>query len=90
MTQALHVRAEDTVCPHCNARKAIRLMSAFASRIAGDHKPGFTEMKAYDMLNERMDKFKKLPPVFGKRGPVPSPENFGPAKPEPKGSGGQN
>jgi hypothetical protein len=24
-------------------------------------------MKAYDMLNERKDKFAKLPPLFGKR-----------------------
>jgi hypothetical protein len=28
-------------------------------------------MKAYSMLNERMDKFKKLPPAFGKRAPAP-------------------
>src|ERR671918_530616 len=90
LTQSLSARAEDTVCPHCRAQQAVRLMSAFASKIVGTHKTGFSEMKAYSMLNERMDKFKKLPPVFGKRGPVPSPENFGPAKPEPKGSGGQN
>ena len=42
-------------------------MSSFASKIVGDHKPGFAEMKAYNNLNERMDKFKKLPPAFGKR-----------------------
>jgi hypothetical protein len=46
-------------------------MSAFASKIVGTHKTGFSEMKAYSMLNERMDKFKKLPPVFGKRAAAP-------------------
>jgi putative FmdB family regulatory protein len=86
LVQPVSARAEDTPCPHCQARKATRLMSAFASRIVGDHKPGFSEMKAYSMLNERMDKFSKLPPAFGKR-VVPSPENFGPAAPPaPKGS----
>jgi putative FmdB family regulatory protein len=89
IAQSVHARPEDTVCPHCQATKATRLMSAFASRIVGDHKPGFSEMKAYSMLNERMHKFSKLPPVFGKRGLIPSPENFGPVKPEPKGGGGQ-
>jgi len=39
----------------------------------GDHKTGFKEMKAYDMLGERMDKFKKLPPVLGKRTAPPTP-----------------
>ena len=33
----------------------------------GSHKPGFEEIKAYDMLNERMDRFSKLPPAMGKR-----------------------
>jgi len=65
--QAVSARPEDTVCPHCGAKKATRLMSAFASKIVGDHKPGFSEMKADSMLNERMDKFKKLPPIAGKR-----------------------
>ncbi len=41
-------------------------MSAFASKIVGDHKTGFAEMKAYSMLNERMHKFGKLPPMYGK------------------------
>jgi hypothetical protein len=34
-------------------------------------------MKAYDMLNERMHKFSKLPPAMGRR-VTPAPENFGP------------
>jgi hypothetical protein len=38
----------------------------------GDHKPGFGEMKAYNMLNERMDKLSKLPPIMGKRKPPKS------------------
>jgi len=65
--QSVSARAEDTVCPHCGAKKAVRLMSAFASKIVGDHKPGFSEMKADGMLNERMNKFSKLPPITGKR-----------------------
>ncbi len=68
--QNVNARAEDTVCPHCQARKATRLLSAFASKIVGDHKPGFKEMKAYNMLNERMSKFSKLPPIAGKRSKV--------------------
>jgi len=35
--------------------------------VKGTHKTGFAEMKAYSMLNERMDKFAKLPPLMGKR-----------------------
>lgn len=65
--QSVHARVEDTVCPFCNAQEATRLISSFASKVVGTHKPGFTEMKAYDMLNERMDKFAKLPPMIGKR-----------------------
>ncbi len=72
ITQSVHARPEDTVCPHCNAQKATRLLSAFASKVVGTRKPGFTEMKAYDMLNERMNKFAKLPPITGKR-PSPQP-----------------
>ena len=66
-TQSVHARPEDTICPFCQAQQATRLLSAFASKIVGTHKPGFSEMKAYDMLNERTRKFSKLPPVFGKR-----------------------
>jgi len=66
-TQSVHARPEDTVCPFCQAQQATRLLSSFASTIKGDHKPGFKEIKAYDMLNERMDKFAKLPPLTGKR-----------------------
>jgi putative FmdB family regulatory protein len=89
IVQPVSVRAEDTVCPHCQARNAVRLMSAFASKIVGDHKPGFAEMKAYDMLNDRMDRFSKLPPAMGKR-VVPSPENFGPVPKDSKKDGGEN
>ncbi|MBM4133266.1 MAG: zinc ribbon domain-containing protein [Nitrospira sp.] len=85
--QPVSFRAEDTVCPHCRAQKSTKLMSSFASQIVGDHKPGFKEMKAYDMLNERMDKFSKLPPAMGKR-VVPAPDNFG--TPKPDSSGGSN
>jgi len=66
-TQSVHARSEDTVCPFCQAQQATRLLSSFTSTIKGDHKPGFAEIKAYDMLNERMDKFAKLPPIMGKR-----------------------
>src|SRR5256885_12872902 len=51
VVQRVSAQVEDTICPHCRAQKATRLMSTFASKIVGDHKPGFTEMKAYDMLN---------------------------------------
>ena len=88
VTQSVHVRAEDTICPHCRAKKASRLMSAFASRIVGDRKPGFSEMKAYGQLNERMNKFKKLPPAFGKR-VLPNPTDIfsGPSSSPPVGDG---
>ncbi len=56
-------------------------MSAFASKVVGTAKPTFTEMKAYNMLNERMDKFKKLPPMMGKRA------SLNPNVSNPSGSG---
>jgi putative FmdB family regulatory protein len=68
--QSVHAITEETACSHCGAKKATRLMSAFASKVVGTHKPTFSEMKAYNMLDQRMDKFKKLPPIFGKRTPV--------------------
>ncbi|MEW6542188.1 MAG: zinc ribbon domain-containing protein [Nitrospirota bacterium] len=67
VVQPVSFKAEDTECPNCRATRATRLMSSFASKVVGDHKPGFKEMKAYDMLNERMNKFSKLPPLSGKR-----------------------
>ena len=79
-TQSVHVRVEDTVCPHCNAQNATRLLSACTTQIKGTHKTGFAEMKAYNMLDERMDKFSKLPPIMGQRvdpdiGPPPDSSN---------------
>ena len=70
-TQSVHARVEDTICPFCDAQEATRLISPVASKIVGSHKPGFAEMKAYDMYNERMDKFAKLPPLTGKRDTPP-------------------
>jgi putative FmdB family regulatory protein len=66
-TQSVHARVEDTVCPHCQAQNATRILSACTTQVKGMRKTGFAEMKAYDMLNERMDKFAKLPPIMGKR-----------------------
>ncbi len=66
-SQSIHARAEDTVCPHCHAQSATRLLSACTTQVKGTRKPGFAEMKAYSMLDERMDKFAKLPPIMGKR-----------------------
>jgi hypothetical protein len=60
-------------------------MSSFASQIKGDHKTGFKEMKAYDMYNDRMDRFSKLPPIMGQRA-KPSDANIGPPPPN-SGSG---
>jgi putative FmdB family regulatory protein len=90
-TQSVHARPEDTVCPFCQAQQATRLLSAFASKVVGTHKPGFAEMKAYDMLNERTDKFSKLPPVFGKRTAPPPMDAIGSGSPpsdptDPSGS----
>ncbi|WP_447971428.1 FmdB family zinc ribbon protein [Nitrospira sp. M1] len=78
LMQALSVKAEDTICPKCNATKSRRIMSAFASKVVGTHKTGFAEMKAYNMLDERVNKFSKLPPLIGQRtaitpGPPPTP-----------------
>ncbi|WP_447977417.1 FmdB family zinc ribbon protein [Candidatus Nitrospira bockiana] len=87
INQSITARAEDTVCPHCRAQKATRLMSAFASKIVGDHKPGFSEMKAYDMQKERLSKFSKLPPAFGKRTPPPPVSDLFTGNPTPKNSG---
>lgn len=72
-TQSVHARAEDTECPFCQAQEATRLLSSFASTVKGDHKPGFAEMKASAMQNERMDRFAKLPPLNAKRN-VPPPD----------------
>lgn len=85
-TQSVHARVEDTECPFCHAKEASRLISSFASKIVGTHKPGFSEMKAYDMYNERMDKFSKLPPLTGKRA-VPPPPNTSESD---SGSGGSS
>ncbi|MFO0706175.1 MAG: zinc ribbon domain-containing protein [Nitrospira sp.] len=85
VTQSVHARVEDTECPFCQAREATRLMSSFASTVKGDHKPGFAEMKASSMLNERMDKFAKLPPLNAKRN-VPPPNTTSDSNP-PTGAG---
>lgn len=79
-TQSVHARPEDTECPFCQAQDATRLLSSFASTVKGDHKPGFAEMKAGSMLNERMDKFAKLPPLNLKRN-VPQPDAAAPSDP---------
>ena len=65
--QSLSTKPEETTCPKCQAVKSRRIMSSFASKIVGTHKPGFSEMKAYNMHDERMDKLKKLPPMSGIR-----------------------
>jgi putative FmdB family regulatory protein len=70
-TQSIHDRVEDTICPFCKAQEATRLISSVVSKVVGTHKPGFAEMKAYNMLNERASKFAKLPPVFGARSEPP-------------------
>ena len=80
VTQSVHARVEDTECPFCQAREATRLLSSFASTVKGDHKPGFAEMKAQSMLNERMDRFGKLPPLNAKRN-VPPPNTTNDSNP---------
>ena len=77
VTQSIHDRVEDTVCPFCQAQDANRLLSSFVSTVKGEHKPGFKDMKAYDMLNRRSSNFSKLPPLFGARStPPPIQEVF--------------
>ena len=70
-TQSVHARIEDTECPFCHAQEAIRLLSSFSSKVVGDRKPGFAEMKASAMNNERMERFAKLPPLNAKRNMPP-------------------
>lgn len=65
--QALSAKPEETTCPKCQMTNSRRIMSSFASKIVGTHKPGFSEMKAYSMNDERMEKLKKLPPIAGMR-----------------------
>lgn len=77
--QAMNTKAEETRCPKCNTMNSRRLMSSFASKIVGTHKTGHAEMKAYDMLGERMDKFSKLPPIMGQRA-APSISNSQPSE----------
>jgi hypothetical protein len=81
----VHARVEDTECPFCHALKATRLLSSFSSKVVGDHKPTFTEMKANAMNNERMQKFAKLPPLNAKRN-VPPPNTTSASDPVGSGS----
>ncbi len=78
-TQSVHARVEDTECPHCHAQSATRLLSAPTTHMKGTRKPGFAEMKAYSMLDERMDKFAKLPPLMGKRAATDQAPPSGPS-----------
>ena len=79
-TQSVHARVEDTECPFCHAQEATRLLSSFSSKVVGDHKPGFTELKANAMNHERMEKFAKLPPLNAKRS-VPHPNTSSASEP---------
>ncbi|MFN3680982.1 MAG: FmdB family zinc ribbon protein [Nitrospira sp.] len=74
-TQSVYDRIEDTECPSCHARQATRLLSSFSSKIVGTRKPGFAEMKASAMNQERMERFAKLPPLDKKRN-TPRPNTF--------------
>ena len=67
VNQSVYARVEDTECPLCQARQATRLLSSFSSNIVGDRKPGFTELKAKAMNEERMQRFAKLPPLNARR-----------------------
>ncbi len=73
--QSVHDRIEDTECPSCHAKQATRLLSSFSSKIVGTHKPGFAEMKAAAMNQERMERFAKLPPLDVKRN-MPRPNAY--------------
>ncbi|BFU91154.1 MAG: hypothetical protein NTAFB01_23410 [Nitrospira sp.] len=71
--QSVYARVEDTECPFCRVRQATRLMSSFSSNIVGDRKPGFSELKAKAMTEERMQRFAKLPPLNPR--PIMPPPN---------------
>lgn len=75
--QSVNAKSEETICPKCNKKESRRLMSSFASKVVGSHKTGFEEQKAYGMLNERMNKFAKLPPIMGQRA-APTSDNAQP------------
>ncbi len=62
-SQSVYARVEDTECPFCRARQATRLRSSFSSNVVGDRKPGFAELKAKAMNDERIQRFAKLPPL---------------------------
>ena len=79
--QALSTKPEDTTCPKCQMANSRRIMSSFASKIVGTHKTGFSEIKAYNMHDERMAKLKKLPPISGMRA-APTEANSGPSSSE--------
>lgn len=79
-TQPIHARVEDTECPFCHAQEATRLLSSFSSKVVGDHKPGYAEIKASAMNHERMERFAKLPPLNAKRD-MPPPNNFSDSDP---------
>jgi hypothetical protein len=51
--------------------------------VKGTRKTGFAEIKAYNMLDERMDKFAKLPPLMGKRA---APDMAQPSDPSSDGT----
>lgn len=72
VSQSVYARIEDTECPFCQARQATRLMSSFSSNVVGDRKPGFNELKAQAMNEERIQRFAKLPPL-NVRPNMPSP-----------------
>ena len=81
-TQFVYARVEDTECPFCQARQATRLMSSFTSNVVGDRKPGFTELKAKAMNEERMQRFAKLPPLNAMR-TMPPPNVTSESDPTP-------
>ena len=71
-SQSLDARVEDTECPYCHAKLATRLLSSFSSKVLGDRKPGFAEIKATAMNKERMERFAKLPPLNARRNVPPA------------------
>jgi putative FmdB family regulatory protein len=81
-SQSVYARVEDTECPFCQARQATRLMSSFSSNVVGDRKPGFTEMKAKAMNEERIQRFAKLPPL-NIRPNMPPPDLTSESEPMP-------
>jgi putative FmdB family regulatory protein len=67
--QPMSFNPADTECPSCNAKKAVRQISAVASAIKGPtRKPRGSDIKAEQAMKKIEATTMRLPPPYGKRG----------------------